>query len=162
MKLVNWGFQDHKIRLRLNTPLFVVKQRIIDRHGRVSSVSLFRSLEDPADTLEGDLKTLEELGIAGAAEGHDPVVCTVYYDFVPYNHADPLLLVEKQGLRPAVAPGSRPMPHRPHDNATQLPSPTAAAPERTSSRKAAPVVVMRDGSQQAIESIQGDRNATDG
>lgn len=118
MRLVNWSsvaraaladawhlysrdrrsYLNFELKLRDDTPLFSLKKRLVERHGRMTELRLYKDHVSPETELSDEMLTLREVGVAGAGvddEGNPepPARATLVYDFKPHDSADPLLLV---------------------------------------------------------------------
>ena len=98
MKLINWIFLDFELKdcNIEKTRLFTIKRKIKERHGRTTDLKVYLGTVSPQTELTDDMATLQEMGIEGAekSEINEPEEVVLYYDFKPYQHNDPLLLVE--------------------------------------------------------------------
>ena len=98
MKLINWIFLDFELK-NCNvekTRLLSIKRKIKERHGRFTNLKVYLGTVSPQTELTDDMATLEGLGIEGApkSELNEPEEVVIYYDFKPFEHNDPLLLVD--------------------------------------------------------------------
>ncbi|CAM9386214.1 unnamed protein product [Phaeothamnion confervicola] len=84
---------DHTMRVRTSTYLFTLKDKLRERHGRVEDLRICHSHYAEANEMADDQQTLADYGIEGAPRGAAPVVVSLYYDFLPANRGEPLLLV---------------------------------------------------------------------
>jgi len=91
-KLMNWNFLNFELELPTDTNLFVVKQKIEARHGRIRDLVVCRGVYAEENELRDDMKTLEDYGIRGSADGKAREM--ILYEFKPRDHQreDPLLL----------------------------------------------------------------------
>ena len=98
LKLINWIFLDFTLKgcNVEKTRLFTIKRKIKERHGRVNNLKVYLGTVSPQTELTNDMATLEELGIEGSpkSEINEPEEVVLYYDFKPFEHNDPLLLVD--------------------------------------------------------------------
>lgn len=93
-QLRNWSFSGlaFKVRLRVDTPVFAIKRKIVERHGRLSKLTLYKDAETPDCEILNDRLTLAELGILGRPLHDPPEVVILHYDFKPFAHDEPVLL----------------------------------------------------------------------
>ena len=102
LKLVNWIFLDFELK-DCNVEkvrLFTLKRKIKERHGRVNCLRVYMGTISPQSELTEDMATLQEMGVEDSPKGdgtEKPDEVTLYYDFTPYEHNDPLLLVDPKG-----------------------------------------------------------------
>lgn len=111
-ELLNWAFSAFTLRLPLSTPLFSLRERIEDRHGRMSDLKIYVGQASEKTELRGEFavrarpgegergagptllppssQRLGELGVGDHA-GEDGAV-VILYDFTPHHHDNPLLL----------------------------------------------------------------------
>ena len=98
LKLINWIFLDFELKgcNVEKTRLFTIKRKIKERHGRVTNLKVYLGTVSPQTELTNDMASLEELGVEGSpkSELNEPEEIVLYYDFKPYEHNDPLLLVD--------------------------------------------------------------------
>lgn len=103
LKLVNFPYLDCKLMLKTSTPLSLLKRQISERHGRVERLRLFRDRVSPDNELLGDSRTLAQLGLPGKRRGDAPDTVVVWFDFVPLDATDPLLLATSSRDRVGVS-----------------------------------------------------------
>lgn len=97
VQLINWPFLKNAVRVKTSTPIFALKQRLVERHGRMSELKLYKGPPMRANLVENEMLTLEDLGVDGKPDDTEVrEVVTMYYDFTPYDHDGPLLLVEAE------------------------------------------------------------------
>lgn len=102
-EMLNWRFGCFAKDFPTETTLVAaLKTEIIQKHGRMQRLNLWvNSVSD--ETLLGpeyDYKTLAEIGIPGALPGPGtpkPLV-TLFFDFVPHGHDDPILAATHRRL----------------------------------------------------------------
>jgi hypothetical protein len=78
--------------VRVTTPLFVVKRQLVERHGRLEALRLWKGSVSDENELTNDSMSLADYGIIGKRLVESPETVTVFYDFRPFNAQDPLLL----------------------------------------------------------------------
>merc|ERR1719231_579746 len=96
--LMNWSFMDTSMRVKTDTHLFTIKQKLVQRHGRIKDLVICKDSFTAKNELDDDMKTLEEYGVTGAPDDPDKSMHKtqkLYYEFRPCDHDDPLLLVWK-------------------------------------------------------------------
>jgi ubiquitin len=93
MKLLNWGYMNFQWRVKTDTRLFRVQEHIKERHGRIADLKICKEQFSERFELKDDMATLQSYGIRGAPADSPAIVYTIYYDFKPLDHDDPLLLV---------------------------------------------------------------------
>lgn len=112
-QLLNWRYGTSKLRVKTSMPVFMLRDELREKHGRVSDLRVYRDHPSEANELRGEFKvcrrasqgsarsrrppecasqTLAECGIRGAPEGVEPPTQRVVYDFRPLEFDDPLLL----------------------------------------------------------------------
>ena len=79
MKLVNWGFMDFKIRVKIATPLFFLVKKLKERHGRMLDLKLYKRSVQEENLMTDEFKTFEEYNIPGGPKNSAPVVCIFSY-----------------------------------------------------------------------------------
>jgi hypothetical protein len=92
LKLVNWIYLDLKVRVRVTTPVFVLKRQLVERHGRLEALRLWKGAVADENEMSNDSMSLADYGIVGKRLVESPETCTIFYDFRPFNSKDPLLL----------------------------------------------------------------------
>ena len=117
-RLVNWVFMDFAlVDVDVGkTRLFTIKRKIKQRHGKINDLKVYHGTIQPQSELKDDMKTLEELGIVGSPIEDKPgesfagqeskgtpgtakrKEVTIWYDFKPDDHGDPLLLKSPRGV----------------------------------------------------------------
>ena len=91
LKLRDWHFLDFSLRLRVTTPLFKIRDHLVERHGNLAELSIFKGAVSEENEMSDEMKTLESYGIEGKADGEEePAEVNIYYDFIP-EMTDPLL-----------------------------------------------------------------------
>lgn len=93
MKLVNWVYLNYTLRLKLDTPLYSLKKKLVERHGRMTELRLYKENVTPENELTDEMITLGQAGVPGGLKSEPEVKFVLIYDFKPYGHDDPLLLV---------------------------------------------------------------------
>mmetsp|Transcript_21090 Transcript_21090/g.47575 ORF Transcript_21090/g.47575 Transcript_21090/m.47575 type:complete len:162 (+) Transcript_21090:113-598(+) len=106
MNLMNWSFMNSDIRIRSESALLELKDRIKAKHGAVTDLKICRGSFAETNELTEDSLTLEEYGFEGALDGQPERRYEVFYDFRPVEHDDPLLLVwnNKAEVKPNPLP----------------------------------------------------------
>ena len=84
------------VKLRTNTRLVAIKNILKKRHGLISDLVIWKGekgeLREGNELHDGDMTTLNELGIKGGTRDNAPST-TLYYYFKPdLDHVDPILL----------------------------------------------------------------------
>lgn len=74
MKLVNWAYLNYSIRVKLDTPLFSIKKRLVARHGRMSELRLYKDAVEDDNELVDEMITLEAAGVPGGTVDEAEVV----------------------------------------------------------------------------------------
>lgn len=92
MQLENWSYTNFELQLRVDTPLYVVKRKLVERHGRMTELSLLLLVHGVSTQVTNDKLTLHELGIDGKPWGGDLPAVICRYDFKPAGVDEPLLL----------------------------------------------------------------------
>lgn len=117
LKLVNWTFDNQVVTLRVTAPLHSLARRIIEKHGHVRDLTLYKGQINPASIMADMDAPLASFGFEGAdsSEEAKPVNVSgaaragggwsweleltvdgrgaqVYYDFKSVIEATPLLL----------------------------------------------------------------------
>jgi len=92
MKLQNFQSLEFKPVINTASPLLVLKRLLVDRHGRLSELHIYRGHVSAENELLDDAKSLAEYGILGKPKGEVPDTVALCYNFVPYSADDPLLL----------------------------------------------------------------------
>ena len=59
----------------------------------MTDLKIYRDQATPKNELVDEMLSLEKLGIIGGRQDEKPQAYTLYYDFKPIDHEDPLLLV---------------------------------------------------------------------
>ena len=91
LKLRDWPFLDSSLRLRATAPLFKVRDHLVERHGHLAELRIFKGALAAEHEMADETRTLESYGIEGRADdGGEPAEVDVHYDFVP-EMTDPLL-----------------------------------------------------------------------
>lgn len=93
LKLLNWHYLNFQMRVKITTRLFTIKNRLVERHGRITELRVCKDQFNERNEMSDDMMTLAEYGIQGAPKDAEPMVYQIYYDFKPSDHDDPLLLV---------------------------------------------------------------------
>jgi hypothetical protein len=92
LKLMNWKFTDCSIVVPSEeTHLFTIKKRLEAMHGRMKGLVICKDSYAERNELKDDMKTLHEYGIFGAQKDAPPVLVTLFYEFKPLDHDNPLL-----------------------------------------------------------------------
>ena len=97
----------------MTTPIFAVKKRLVERYGRMASLSLFTDIESAEGEITDDRLTLQECGIEGGPAGDVPPSVTLYFDYRPFAFDEPVLLATHRSTAepgPAATPVSSPPP----------------------------------------------------
>jgi hypothetical protein len=94
LKLLNWNYMNFQWRVKTSTRLFAVREKLKDRHGRITELKICKEQFSAKNELKEDMATLEQCHIRGAPQDAPPIRYTIYYDFKPVDSDDPLLLVE--------------------------------------------------------------------
>lgn len=105
---MNWDYLNFKLRLKTSTCLFVIKNEIQRRHGRISDLKICRGYFAEKNELRDDMSTLQDYGIEGVPENEPEAVrvrttefdkayfsfkvCVIQYDFKPIQYDNPILL----------------------------------------------------------------------
>ncbi|KAA0154466.1 hypothetical protein FNF27_07290 [Cafeteria roenbergensis] len=88
-------------RFDVTTPVFMVKRRIVERYGRMASLSLYKDIESADGEITDDRLTLRECGIEGGPGMETPPVFTMFFDYRPFAFDEPVLLAEHRPARDA-------------------------------------------------------------
>ena len=101
LKLINWIFLDFELK-DCNVEkmrLFTIKRKIKERHGRIKDLKVYMGTVSPSTELTDDMATLSDMGVEGSEKNEidEPDEIVLYYDFKPFEHNDPLLLVDPRG-----------------------------------------------------------------
>ncbi|KAJ8601476.1 hypothetical protein CTAYLR_005700 [Chrysophaeum taylorii] len=91
-RLMNWNFMNFKLSVPTSTFVFAIKQRLVERHGRIRDLVVCHTAFAQANEMSDDVKTLQDYGIRGAPHTEPPVEVPIFYEFKPCDHDDPLLL----------------------------------------------------------------------
>ena len=81
-------------RVKTSTRLFAVREKLKERHGRITDLKICKEQFSAKNELTNDMATLEQCHIRGAPQDAPPIRYTIYYDFKQLDSDDPLLLVE--------------------------------------------------------------------
>ena len=96
-RLIDWSYSDFVESFPLHATLGDVKRRLVEKHGRLASLDLFRDSPVPERALPRDAQheaaTLRALGFGEAlsAAGR-PRRQLLFYSFVPHDATNPTLL----------------------------------------------------------------------
>ena len=91
LKLMNWKFMDDSTIVTDETHLFTIKKRLEQKHGRMKQLVICKDSYAERNELRDDMKTLKEYGILGAQKPAEPAPITLFYEFKPLDHDNPLL-----------------------------------------------------------------------
>ena len=74
VQLINWGYFDFEVTVKLTSYLFQVKSVIEKRHGRITDIVMYRDHVDDENKLENEMLTFEDLAYTGTRmSGEVPV-----------------------------------------------------------------------------------------
>ncbi|CAM9307782.1 unnamed protein product [Heterosigma akashiwo] len=94
LNLLNWSYMNTEYRVKTSTHIFRIKNYLKERHGRIEELIICKDSFSEANEMADEMKTLEDYGVKGAPEDHEPPArCPIFYDFKQSDHHDPLLLV---------------------------------------------------------------------
>ena len=88
---MNWKFMDDSTIVTDETHLFTIKKRLEEKHGRMKQLVICKDSYAERNELRDDMKTLKEYGILGAQKPNEPAPITLFYEFKPLDHDNPLL-----------------------------------------------------------------------
>ena len=91
LKLMNWKFMDDSTIVTDETHLFTIKKRLEAKHGRMKQLMICKDSYAERNEMWDDMKTLKEYGILGAQKPNEPAPITLFYEFKPLDHDNPLL-----------------------------------------------------------------------
>ncbi|CAM9269728.1 unnamed protein product [Chrysoparadoxa australica] len=91
-KLLNWRYMNFTERVRTSTLLFTIRKLLMHRHGLIRDLVICKGSFTEANEMVNEMKSLKDYGIRGACKDVDPPRVSIFYDFKPYNHDEPLLL----------------------------------------------------------------------
>jgi hypothetical protein len=66
LKLVNWTFDNQVVTLRVTSPLHSLARRVIEKHGHVRDLTLYKGQINPASIMADMDAALASLGFEGA------------------------------------------------------------------------------------------------
>jgi hypothetical protein len=115
LKLVNFSYLDFKLLVKTTTPVHLIKRQLVERHGRMSELHLFKGgVSAETEMVNGscapllaykcvqrvmaisialaDAYTLAEYGVVGKKKSDNPDTLVIFYNFIPHAHSDALLL----------------------------------------------------------------------
>jgi hypothetical protein len=89
-RLIDWSYNDFAKTFPLRSTLVDIKRLLVERHGRLQKLSLYKNSPEPENEIPSDAvsegQTLESLGFAGKKS------MVLFYSFVPHNPTEPTLL----------------------------------------------------------------------
>lgn len=123
IRMVTWKYLNFQIKVRLNSRVFAIEEKIRQHHGgSVHDVFLYNGVVSPENLLNDPSLTLFEAGFEGDIEGSEPEQ-DVWYDFSPLQSSCPLLM---------ATPNDREQRESPYRSASRMsnrsPSPTGRVP----------------------------------
>jgi len=95
MNLMNWAFLNFKVKVRVKTHLFSIRQLLTEKHGRMKDLKICLHSFTEKNEMEDEMLTLEDYfedadpKIEGKASGEEEVVVRIFYDFRPHDSEDP-------------------------------------------------------------------------
>lgn len=89
-RLIDWSYGDFTKAFPLRATLVDIKRLLIEKHGRMEKLSLYKNSPEPENEVPSDEitegSTLESLGFSGKKS------MILFYTFIPHNPNEPTLL----------------------------------------------------------------------
>ena len=106
IRMVTWKYLNFQIKVRLNSRVFAIEEKIRQHHGgSVHEVFLYNGVVSPENLLSDPSVTLFEAGFEGDIEGSEPEQ-DVWCDFLPLT-TTPLLCIKHLCCTGTTFPPSR-------------------------------------------------------
>lgn len=84
---------DWTVLVSPSTPILALERLILQRHGKVMSLKLFKEVWADERLISYDSSTtIRDIGYGGSIEGAGPQKAVLIYDFTPYEADDAVLL----------------------------------------------------------------------
>ncbi|CAE7368659.1 unnamed protein product [Symbiodinium sp. KB8] len=77
LELRGWEFIQHRFKLRVDTPMYSIKRKLVEKHGRMAELTLYKSIDAKSNAITNDKWTLQEIGIDGAPAGAPEATATI-------------------------------------------------------------------------------------
>ena len=89
-RLIDWSYNDFSKSFPLRATLVDIKRLLVERHGRMEKLSLYKNSPEPENEIPSDTTseglTLESLGFGSKRS------LVLFYSFIPHNPQEPTLL----------------------------------------------------------------------